>query len=137
MPYDWASEASAVFKVLPVNWFLIAAALYLPVVFVAQRLLRHVGPFALNTILMLWNLFLSLSSGYCAYFVWKDLFLPQLQSGTLDGMTCSTQAYLHESVREGNHEMIVSSSLNKPRLDSCCFSISPNRWNGLTHFFCF
>ncbi len=90
--YDWKAEADAVFEVIPVRAFLVAAALYIPVVLVLQRAFAKRPPLDTPLLLNAWNAFLSIASGYGAFYVLRDLALAWPD-------VCDPSVYLHSSAR--------------------------------------
>ncbi len=96
MEYSWEADVKAVFSVVPLNLFLWAAAAYLPFVFLLQRSFRKASSLDLSVPLALWNAFLSIGSGYCAFFVWRDLLIPLVNS---EDKFCNFGVYQHVSSR--------------------------------------
>jgi len=89
----YAEIADGMFAVVSVQQFLIAAALYLPGVFLLRAAMKNRAPFDLKGVLFVWNSTLSVLSGIGAFYTWRDLFWPLVVGGSL----CNTSIYEHSS----------------------------------------
>ena len=74
-----SAAVQRVFGFVPLEIFLAVAALYLPLVWLGARLMRHRQAFDLQYVIVAWNAVLSLLSGWAAFFVVRDVFIPLVQ----------------------------------------------------------
>ena len=90
--YDWKADADAVFEVVGVRVFLIAAAVYVPFMLLLQRAFARRPPLDTPVLLLCWNAFLALASGFAGFFVVRDLVFAWPD-------VCDPSMYLHRSSR--------------------------------------
>lgn len=75
--WNWEQTVTAFFAVVPVWYFLVAAALYLPAVFWGQRFMRNRNAYDLRIALGVWNTVMAVLSGYAGVQLLFHAFLPR------------------------------------------------------------
>jgi len=92
-PFIW-TDAEEFFTSYKVP-FAAAAICYLPMVFIAQELMKNKQPYSLKLPLMIWNLLLGIGSGLAGYYVITTLIARLLESNfSIMSITCDKLCYL-------------------------------------------
>lgn len=94
--YSWKDDSEAVFGTIPVQWFIFAAVMYLPVVMALRMWMSRRNAFLLERPLVVWNAFMSVASGVCGYFVIRDLLVPLVRGSD---KLCDLSVFAHPSMR--------------------------------------